>query len=115
MKNQDIPLWGTISHDHGRFTLYYAKHDSSSDIRAEGYNMSVFKDCPDSLPIVRFDLSKIDSVFSWLKQRYLCSDYSNGKPDIWTCLELNDYLGTFGNYNIGVEELRITNQDARLK
>jgi hypothetical protein len=112
MKDQDIPLWGSISHYHGRFTLHYAKRDSSADIRLEGYNMDVFKDCPSNLPIVRFDLANIESVFSWLNQNYLCLDYSNGKPDFWCRLDLQDYIGTFAGYGIPVEELRITRGDA---
>ena len=112
----DKPLWGTISHDRGKFTLHYAKRGSSSDIRLEGYDLSVFKDCPEILPIIRFDKAEIESIIVWLRQNYSCSDHSVcSDRHGWISINLNDYLGALANYSIGYEELRVTRGDADLK
>jgi hypothetical protein len=116
MAHKDTPLWGSISRDRGRFTLHYARHGSSSDVRLEGYDLSVFEDCPDDLPIIRFDKAEIDHIVTWLRQNYSCSEHSVcSDRHGWTSLELQDYLGMLANYSIGYEELRITRADADLK
>lgn len=106
---KDTPLYGTISHDGGRFTVHYEKQPPCSDGRLEGYNFDAFNDCPDDMPVVRFDQADIGDVFLWLRQSYICKEHSNANQG-WKVMSLIDFIGIFANYSIPVEELRITRQ-----
>ena len=106
---KEIPLYGTISHSGNMFSLHYRKHDSQSSIHKEGYDISVFDGCPADMPVIRFDLADINNVFSWLKNNYICADFSDASIGFKTS-GLDVYLATFTGYSIPVEELRITRE-----
>lgn len=99
----DIPLWGSISHDKGRFTVYYQAHDNSCDIRSEGYSMNVFKDCPSDLPIIRFDKARIEDIILWLKESYIVEQYTNSSNRFgWKVVPLDEYLGSLRMFSIPI-------------
>lgn len=106
---KEVPLYGTIAHTGKTFTLHYQKHDSQSSIRKEGYGISVFDGCPDDMPVIRFDLADINNVFSWLRNNYICADFSDANIGFKTA-GLDIYLATFSGYSIPVEELRETKE-----
>ncbi len=103
MKDQDIPLWGSISHDKGRCTVHYQAHDNSCDIRLEGYSMDVFKNCPSDLPIIRFDKARIEDIILWLRESYVAKEYAGPSNRFgWKVVPLDEYLGSLRMFNIPI-------------
>ena len=59
------PLFGTVSHDKGIFTLHYEKTDLCSAIYSQSYDADVFNGL--KIPIIRFDKSPLDNVLECIK------------------------------------------------
>ena len=63
---QHKPIYGVIAHTGTLFTLHYHYEDhgdsKTTGINKQGYDLNVFRDCPDDLPIIRFDLSEFENV-----------------------------------------------------
>lgn len=103
MKDQDIPLWGSISHYKGRCTVHYQAHDNSCDIRLEGYSMDVFKNCPSDLPIIRFDKARIEDIILWLRESYVAKEYAGPSNRFGRkVVPLDEYLGSLRMFNIPI-------------
>lgn len=110
MKNKkETPLYGMIAYPGGNFTLLYRKHGNQSSINKEGYNISVFDECPDDMSVVRFDKASFKNIVSWLDKNYNCSDYFYSAK-VFRSLNLQDFLAMFANYSIPVEELHTTRE-----
>lgn len=100
MSDKDTPMWASISNDGGRFTVYYKEHGIYSDSRLEGYSINAFKDCPNDLPVVRFDKAKYEDVCAWLRENNIIVR-GHGKPLFgWKYLSLEEYLDILGTYDI---------------
>jgi hypothetical protein len=105
MPNKETPLWASISNDGGRFTVYYQMYDIYSSVHQEGYNLDSFKDCPDDLPVVRFDKAKYDDVCAWLRENHITVDGYTHPMSGWSHVSLEEYLDILGTYDIYHEPL----------
>ena len=99
-----IPMYGTISHNGGNYTLSMKKQGSCSNITLTGYDKSVFDGF--SGPVIRFDLAPLDAVLDWLKGPSLCvkghgSESFHSQDEIFT---LDEYLDRARSFNIPVDQ-----------
>jgi hypothetical protein len=95
------PLFGTVSHNKGLFTIHYHKNGNCSAINKQGYDKSVFNDL--QIPIIRFDKSKLENVleciygeFAEIEEYYNLNQWS--KP-----VSLNQYLEHVKKSGVPVE------------
>ena len=59
------PLFGTVSHSKGTFTLHFHKEGSCSAINQQGYDPSIFAGL--KIPIIRFDKTSLENVLECIK------------------------------------------------
>jgi hypothetical protein len=108
VKMKDKPIYGSISADGALFTVHYAAEGTSQSIHKEGTSLEVFDDCPEDMPVIRYDKAGYEKSVLWLRQHYFCEEYCPvSSKYLWQMLPLYDYLGTFAQYGIPVEELRV--------
>lgn len=100
-------LYASISHDKGRYTIYYEQEENAFGIHTEGYSPDVFKGLPKNLPVIRFDKADLGDVWAWLDTYYQCAEHEGNNGSYkWKSLTLHEYLSKLSAFNIPVEKLR---------
>ena len=106
MTNKDkkyVPLFGTVSHDGGLYTLHFQKTESEAAINRQGYNPKVFKGL--SIPIIRFDKSELDNVLECIEGEVAeIEEYYQVRYSPWSKpISLANYLEHIKSKGVPVE------------
>ena len=103
---KEKPLFGSVSLERGQWTVNYESDGSCEGIRKTGYSENTFDECPNNMPIVRFDLSDEVKICSFLDKNLLPAEmYINKKSTYWNYVSIEDYLDAVEEHGIPVMNL----------
>jgi len=103
---KEKPLFGSVSLNRGQWTVNYETDGNCEDIRKIGYSKNVFDGCPDSMPIIRFDLSNENKIWKFLSRNLLPRKmYINKSSTYWNYVSTEDYLDAAEEHGIPVINL----------
>lgn len=102
------PMFGTVALLGGLYVIHFGREGTASSIRHEGYSPDVFKDCPEDMPVVRFDLSPENSVFESIRGpvKYIKGHHgtdSGNQREKWYTLD--GYLAEMRRFGVVVQTL----------
>ena len=100
------PLWGMISYDRSRYTLYLSREGGSTNVHVEGYDPGVFEGFHG--PVIRCDLAPLKAVLDAVHGRVVAVkgysaitkwDRQTGRP----IMAVNEYLDHWRACGVPVE------------
>ena len=103
---KEKPLFGSVSLDRGQWTVHYESDGICEGIRKTGYSENTFDECPNNMPIVRFDLADEGKICGFLDKNLLPAEmYINKKSTYWNYVSTEDYLDAAEEHGIPVMNL----------
>jgi hypothetical protein len=109
---KEKPLFGSVSLNRGQWTVNYETDGNCQDIRKIGYSKNVFDECPNNMPIIRFDLADGSKIWKFLSRNLLPRKmYINKSSTYWNYVSTEDYLDTAKEHGIPVMNLCDCNFD----